>query len=44
MLKEEGKISDEIITKLMKWRHSGFKIENCCESSETMKTGRDSVA
>lgn len=24
MLKEEGKITDETITKLMKWRHSGL--------------------
>ena len=28
MLKEEGKITDEIIDKLMKWRHSGFSINN----------------
>jgi hypothetical protein len=28
MLKEEGKITDEIITKLMKWRHSGFNVDN----------------
>ena len=28
MLKEEGKITDEIIDKLMKWRPSGFSINN----------------
>ena len=28
MLKEEGKITDEIIENLMKWRYSGFSINN----------------
>ena len=27
-LKREGKITDELINKLMKWRHSGFSIDN----------------
>ncbi len=28
MLKEEGKIDDDIIKKLMHWRHSGFSVHN----------------
>ena len=28
MLKEEGKIDDDIIKKLMNWRHSGFSVHN----------------
>jgi hypothetical protein len=28
MLKEEGKISDDLINKLMNWRHSGFSLHN----------------
>lgn len=26
ILKEEGKLTDTIITKLMKWKHSGFSM------------------
>jgi len=28
MLKEEGKIGDDLINKLMGWRHSGFSVHN----------------
>ncbi len=28
MLKEEGKIDDDIIKKLMNWKHSGFGVHN----------------
>lgn len=28
MLKEEGKIADDLIRKLMSWRHSGFSVHN----------------
>ena len=44
MLKKEGKITDEIITKLMKWRHSGFNIDNGLRISRDDGKGRESVA
>jgi len=44
MLKEEGKIIDEIIEKLMKWRHSGFSIDNGLRISRYDEKGRESVA
>lgn len=44
MLKEEGKISNEIITKLMQWRHSGFNIDNGMRIKRDDKKGRESVA
>jgi len=44
MLKEEGKITDEIIDKLMKWRHSGFNIDNGMRISRDDEKGRESVA
>ena len=28
MLKEEGKIGDDLINRLMSWRHSGFSVHN----------------
>ncbi len=28
MLKDEGKIDDDLINKLMSWRHSGFSVHN----------------
>jgi len=44
MLKEEGKITDEIIDKLLKWRHSGFNIDNGMRISRDDEKGRESVA
>jgi hypothetical protein len=44
MLKEEGKITDEKITKLMKWRHSGFSIDNGIRIARDDEKGRESVA
>ncbi len=44
MLKEEGKITDEIITKLMKWRHSGFSLDNGVRIARDDEKGRESVA
>ena len=44
MLKEEGKITDDIITKLMKWRHSGFSINNGLRIKRDDEKGRESVA
>ncbi len=28
MLKDEGKTGDDLINKLMSWRHSGFSVHN----------------
>ena len=28
MLKKEGKVNDDLINKLMEWRHSGFSVHN----------------
>jgi hypothetical protein len=44
MLKEEGKTTDEIIDKLMKWRHSGFNIDNGMRISRDDEKGREPVA
>jgi hypothetical protein len=44
MLKEEGKITDEIIDNLMKWRHSGFSINNSVRIARDDEKGRESVA
>lgn len=44
MLKEEGKITDTIITKLMKWKHSGFSIHNSIRISRYEENGREAIA
>jgi len=44
MLQEEDKITDEIIKKLMKWRHSGFSISNGLRIKRDDEKGRESVA
>jgi hypothetical protein len=44
ILKEEGKITDEIIDKLMKWRHSGFNKDNGMRISREDEKDRESVA
>jgi len=43
-LKKEGKINDELIQKLMNWRHSGFSVDNGVRISEKDEKGRESVA
>ena len=43
-LKKEGKINDEMIGKLMNWRHSGFSVDNGVRISEKDEKGRESVA
>jgi len=44
MLKEEGKINDNLIVKLMKWRHSGFSIHNGVRIARDDEEGRESLA
>ncbi len=42
-LKREGKITDELISKLLKWRHSGFRIENGKRIEKDDKEGREAI-
>ena len=44
MLKEEGKIDDDIIRKLMKWRHSGFSVHNKARVARDDEKGRVALA
>jgi hypothetical protein len=44
MLKEEGKIDDDIIRKLMKWRHSGFSVHNKARVAKDDEKGRVALA
>jgi len=43
-LKKEGKITDELINKLMKWRYSGFSIDNGVRIKKEDKEGREAIA
>ena len=43
-LKKEGKITDELINKLLKWRHSGFSIDNGVRIKKEDKEGREAIA
>ena len=36
MLKKEGKIDQEMISELLKWKHSGFGIDNGIRIEKTM--------
>ena len=44
MLKEEGKIDDDIIKKLMDWRHSGFRVHNKARIARDDEKGRVALA
>jgi hypothetical protein len=45
MLKQEGKIDDGLIEKIMKWRHnSGFSVHNGVRLSRDDEAGRESLA
>ena len=44
MLKEEGKIDDDIIKKLMNWRHSGFSVHNKARVARDDEKGRVALA
>lgn len=43
-LKKKGKITDELINKLLKWRHSGFSIDNGVRIKKEDKEGREAIA
>jgi len=44
MLKEEEKIDDDIIKKLMDWRHSGFSVHNKARIARDDEKGRVALA
>ncbi len=43
-LKKEGKITAELIRKLMGWRHSGFSIDNGVRIEREDTKGREAIA
>jgi hypothetical protein len=43
-IKKEGKITDELIRKLMAWRHSGFSIDNGVRIKREDTKGREAIA
>ncbi len=43
-LKKKGKINDDLIQKLMNWKHSGFSVDNGVRISEKDEKGRESIA
>ncbi len=44
MLKEEGKIGDDLINRLMGWRHSGFSVHNRVRVRRDDEQGREALA
>jgi hypothetical protein len=44
MLKEEGKIGDGRIRKLLSWRHSGFNVHNGVRVKRSDEEGRERIA
>jgi len=44
MLKKEGKINQDLINKLLKWKHSGFNIHNGVRIEKDDEKGRESIA
>ncbi len=44
MLKEEGKIGDDLINRLMSWRHSGFSVHNGVRVRRDDDGGREALA
>jgi len=44
MLKKAGKINDELINKLLGWKHSGFSVNNGVPIKKEDKDGREAVA
>jgi hypothetical protein len=43
-LKKEGKITEELINKLSKWRHSGFSVDNGVRIEKEKKEGTEAIA
>jgi hypothetical protein len=44
MLQKEGKIDQEMISKLLKWKHSGFGIDNGVRIKKNNAKGREAIA
>ena len=44
LLKKEGKITDKLIGKLIKWRHSGFSVDNGVRIKKDDKGGAEAIA
>ncbi len=44
LLKEEGKIGDDLINRLMGWRHSGFSVHNGVRVRRDDDGGREALA
>jgi hypothetical protein len=44
MLKGEGKINDDIINKLMSWRHSGFSVHNGSRVARDDEEGKEAIS
>jgi hypothetical protein len=44
MLQKEGKIDQELISKLLKWKHSGFGIDNGIRIERNNPKGREAIA
>ncbi|GJQ60396.1 MAG: hypothetical protein D8M57_01735 [Candidatus Scalindua sp. AMX11] len=44
MLKDEGKIDDDVINKLMNWRHSGFSVHNGVRVARDDVKGKEAVS
>ena len=44
MLKEEGRINDDIITNLLSWRHSGFSVDNSVRIAADNQDGKITLA
>ena len=44
MLQKEGKIDQDMISKLLKWKHSGFGIDNGVRIEKDNVKGREAIA
>ena len=44
MLKDEGKINDNTINKLMGWRHSGFSVHNGARIARDDEKGKEAIS
>ncbi len=43
-MKRKSKIADELINKLMKWRHSGFSVDNGKRIQKDNREGTEAIA
>ncbi|GJQ60398.1 MAG: hypothetical protein D8M57_01750 [Candidatus Scalindua sp. AMX11] len=44
MLKDEGKIDDDVFNKLMNWRHSGFSVHNGSRVARDDEKGKEAIS